>query len=681
MKTRQNGGAGCPACPFDTTLPGGAAAGVFTGALHGSRGRPFHPGMKAALLGFAALAFTGGLIFRSRLQMLPAGIYLDNGLFILIYLLVGYKIIWKAVRNLIRGRVLDEYFLMTAATAGAIALGEVPEAAAVALFFSVGRFFEDLAVNRACRSIAAVMENRPDYANLVDADGREKRVTPESVLPGQEIIIRPGEKIPLDGMVLQGGSYVDNAALTGESVPRRVEPGDTVAAGGNNGSGLLRIRVTRPFGESSLAAIFRLVQEAAGRKAKTERLITGFARYYTPAVVLSAVGLAVLPPLLWAGASFSEWLYRALVLLVISCPCALVISVPLSYFGGIGSASRSGILIKGARYLEALLQVDTVVFDKTGTLTKGVFKVIAVHPQPAFTRAELLFWAAHAEYYAHHPAAASIRDAYRGTLAPEVLGRCAEIKGFGVRAEVSGKTVLAGSGRFLQREGVAYSPCAQPGSVIYVAVDGSFAGCLVIADEIKEDAAAAVRLLKKLGVRRIIMLTGDSRAAAAETAAAVTVDRYESELLPEQKVACLEALLDGNLRERKGKKGKLAFVGDGFNDAPSLSRADVGIAMGGLGSDAAVETADVVIMDDRLSKVARALEIAAFTRWIVVQNIVLALGVKGIFVIIGIMGTASIWEAVFADVGVALLAIVNAARALRFKSRIQDSEFRFQNYP
>ena len=617
---------------------------------------------RAALLGAALLLFAAGMIFRSRLQLLPAGVYLNNGLFLLIYIFTGARVIWNAAGNLFRGRVFDECLLMTLASAGAVAIGELPEAAAVMLLFRWGQFFEDMAVNRSRRSIAALMQVRPDYANLLAAGG-ERKVHPEAVQPGQKILIRPGERIPLDGVVLQGESFVDSAALTGEAVPRRVEPGGTVAAGAVNGSGLLRVRVTRPFGESSLAAVFRLVEEAAGRKARTERLITAFARYYTPAVVLAALGLALGPPLL-AGASFGAWFYRALVLLVISCPCALVISVPLSYYGGIGRASREGILIKGAQYLEALLQVKTVVFDKTGTLTRGVFKVAAAVPAEGFTNESLLYWAAHAEAHSNHPLARSIREAYRGGISPQVIEHYAEIKGLGVRASVAGQAVLAGSGAFLEQAGVSYSAYSGgAGSVVYVAVDGRYAGCLVVKDEIKEDARMAVQRLKELGVHTL-MLTGDGQAAAEEAAAVTAVDRFVAGLLPEQKVEHVAELL-----ETPGfkKKGKLAFVGDGINDAPALARADVGIAMGGLGSDAAVETADVVIMDDCPSRVARAMEIAAFTRRIVVQTIILALGVKALFVTAGALGAATIWGAVFADVGVTFLAIINATGCCALK--------------
>ncbi|NLY39071.1 MAG: cadmium-translocating P-type ATPase [Firmicutes bacterium] len=663
MKKQIGCALGCQSCgSAAAVMPGGGAAeGAVEEAAPG--GRFSGAALQAALLGAALLLFAGGMIFRSRLEQLPVGAYLSNGLFLLIYISTGARVIWNAAGNLFRGRLLDESFLMTIASAGAVAIGELPEAAAVMLFFRWGQYFEEMAVNRSRRSIAALMQARPDYANLLAAGG-ERKVHPEAVQPGQEILVRPGEKIPLDGVVLQGESFVDSAALTGEAVPHRVEPGENVAAGAVNGSGLLRVRVTRPFGESSLAAIFRLVEEAAGRKARTERLITAFARYYTPAVLLAALGLALGPPLL-AGASFSTWLYRALVLLAISCPCALVISVPLSYYGGIGRASREGILVKGAQYLEALLQVKAVVFDKTGTLTRGVFKVAAAIPAEGFTEDSLLYWAAHAEAHSNHPLARSIRESYRGGIVPQLVEHYSEMKGLGVRATVAGRAVLAGSGALLERAGVNYSPYGGAGSVVHVAVDGRYAGCLVVKDEIKEDARMAVQRLKELGVHTL-MLTGDGEAAASEVAAAAAVDRFVAGLLPEQKVEQVAELLEA---PRPNKRGKVAFVGDGINDAPALARADVGIAMGGLGSDAAVETADVVIMDDRPSRVARAMEIAAFTRQVVVQNIILALGVKALFLAAGALGAASIWGAVFADVGVSFLAIINATRVLRFKGR------------
>jgi len=617
------------------------------------------PAGKVALIGAAVLFFILGLGFRARLQIFPffPSAWPGHALFLLAYLLAGGRVIRQALDHLFRGRLMDEYFLMTVASAGAIAIGELPEAAAVMLFFSVGELLEESAVNRSRHSIAALMEIRPDYANLISAEKGIIRVSPEAVRPGQTILVRPGEKIPLDGTVVQGQSYVDNAALTGESLPQRVEEGDMVMAGAVNSTGLLQVRVEREYGETSLAKIFRLTEEAAGRKAKTEQFITRFARYYTPAVVLSAFAVAVLPPLL-AGAAFHSWLYRALVLLVISCPCALVISVPLSYFSGIGSASRHGILVKGGNFLEALHQVKTVVFDKTGTLTRGSFEVEEVLAQPGWTEDQLLFWAAHAEYYSQHPLARAVVKAYPGELSPPENSAYTEKRGLGVKATVQNHTILAGSLLFLRQEGVEAFPCSSTGSAVYVAVDGQYAGCLVVRDQLKAEASLAVRRLRDLGLATV-MLTGDRAEAAADIAGRTGVDRYWAGLLPEDKVAKIEDL--------QAAGGKLAFVGDGINDAPALTRADVGIAMGGLGTDAAIEAADVVIMDDNPARVARAIEIAAFTRKIVIQNIVLALGVKGLFAAMGVLGAASIWAAVFADVGVALIAIINATRVLRYQ--------------
>lgn len=651
----------CPLC-LNKGAPGPAAAG--SGALL-TGGEALRLDGRAAALGAAALLFILGLALRPWLQSWPSP-YPEYAVFVAAYGLAGGEIIWKALRNLLRGRVLDEYFLMAAAGTGAAAIGELPEAVAVVLFFRVGELLEQVAVNRSRRSIAALMGVRPDYANLVSSPrGEEIKVNPEEVRPGQEIIVRPGEKVPLDGEIVRGDSFVDQAALTGEPVPRRVGPGDPVPAGAINGSGLLRIKVLKEYGESSLVKIFKLVEEAATRKAKTEQFITRFARFYTPVVVGGAVALALIPPLVIPGAAFSTWFYRALVLLVISCPCALVISIPLGYIGGIGSASRNGILIKGGNYLEALLKVKTVVFDKTGTLTRGVFRVAAVLPHGEHTEEEILYWAVHAEVYSNHPIARSIREAYRGEIRPEATAEHEERKGLGVRASVDGKTVLAGNSRLLEEEGTAHPPYGGTGCTVYLAVEGSYIGCLVISDAVRDDAAAAVSRLKELGVTKTVMLTGDSPQAAAAVAALVGIDDYSAGLLPGGKVERIEALLD----EISGSGGKLAFVGDGINDAPALTRADVGIAMGGMGSDAAIEAADVVIMDDRPGRVAGAMQVASFTRKIVVQNIVMALGVKGFFLLMGAFGAASVWEAVFADVGVAILAILNAGRALSFKPR------------
>lgn len=618
---------------------------------------------RLVMICISALLFAAGLFVKNG-SLAYHSQYLEYVIFFTAFFLTGGRIIWKALYNLVRGRVFDEYFLMSIAASGAIAIGELPEAVAVMLFFNTGEFFEEKAVDRSHRAIAALMEIRPHYANLLGPDETTRRVDPDSVRPGQEILVRPGERIPLDGEVLSGESYVNSVALTGESVPGRVEPGAAVLAGAVNESGLLRVKVTHGFEETSLARIFRLIREAASRKAKTEQFITTFARYYTPAVVIGALLLAVLPPLLFAGASFSDWLYRALVLLVISCPCALVISIPLGYFGGIGCASRNGILIKGSNFLEALLKVKTVVFDKTGTLTSGSVRVLEVLPGDGFSAPEILSLAAHAGFHSSHPVSRSFREALTEELSPERVGGFEEFRGLGIKALVDGRAVLAGSSRLMKREKVSYPAAgSNPGNIVYLAVDNRLAGRLIVGDELKEDAAEAVGRLKKLGVWRTVMLTGDVESAAAPIASRVGVDSFYAGLLPHEKVEKVEELL----AEAASRGGKLAFVGDGINDAPALSRADVGIAMGGIGSDAAVEAADVVIMDDRPVKVARAVQIASFTRKIVTQNIVLALGVKGIFMAMGAFGAITIWGAVFADVGVALLAIINATRVLRYK--------------
>lgn len=578
------------------------------------------------------------------------------------YFLVGWRVLWAAVRNLSRGQVFDENFLMGIATVGAIAIHQLPEAAAVMLFYSVGEFFQDRAVNRSRRSIAALLDIRPEIAHL-KAEGRIEDVKPEEVQPGQSVIIRPGERVPLDGEVTTGQSFVDTSALTGESVPRKVEAGEKILAGVVNGSGLLEVKVTRSFGDSAVSRILELVENAAARKAPTEQFITSFSRYYTPAVVFGALAVAVVPPLVVPGATFSEWVYRALVMLVISCPCALVVSIPLGYFGGIGGASRRGILVKGANFLDALMDLDTVVFDKTGTLTRGVFRVTRVVPSNGFTEGELLAAGAAAEVYSTHPIAQSIRAAYGQEISQERVANYQEIAGHGISAVVDGKAVLAGNDRLMHREGIAHQNCEAEGTCVLVAVNGVFAGYLVISDELKPDAKETITRLKKLGVRRTVMLTGDQEAVARRVAEDLGLDVFFAELLPEGKVAKVEEL-EAGLSDRR--RQKLAFVGDGINDAPVITRADVGVAMGGLGSDAAIEAADVVLMEDKPSKLAAAVETARYTGRIVRQNVAVALGVKAFFLILGAFGVATIWEAVFADVGVALIAIFNATRTLRY---------------
>ena len=578
-------------------------------------------------------------------------------LFLIPYAVIGWDVLWKAIRNIAHGQVFDENFLMAIATVGAFALGEYPEGVAVMLFYQVGELFQSYAVGRSRQSIAALMDIRPDYANI-EQDGKLVQVDPEDVAVGDTIVIKAGEKIPLDGVVLEGSSAVDTAALTGESLPRDVDPGDDVVSGCINQSGLLKVRVTKVFGESTVAKILDLVENSSSKKARAENFITRFARYYTPVVVIGAVLLAVLPPLLFGG-DWSDWLQRALIFLVISCPCALVISVPLSFFGGIGGASKQGILVKGSNYLEALAKTETVVFDKTGTLTKGTFQVTAVHPD-RISKGELLELAAMAESYSEHPISRSLREAYQKPVDASRVTDVEEISGHGVRAKVDGHDVYAGNGKWMDRIGASWRNCHRTGTVVHVAVDGEYAGHIVISDAVKPDAAAAIEALKREGIKKTVMLTGDIKAVGEAVAREIGIDEVHAELLPGDKVDQVERLL-----KNTSGKGKLAFVGDGINDAPVLSRADIGIAMGGLGSDAAIEAADIVLMDDKPSKLAVAVRISRKTLRIVRQNIVFALGIKLLFLALGAFGMANMWEAVFADVGVSVLAILNASRALR----------------
>ena len=588
-------------------------------------------------------------------------------LYLLPYAVIGWDVLYDAGRNIVRGQVFDENFLMALATVGAFFTGEYAEAVFVMLFYQVGELFQDYAVGKSRRSIAALMDIRPDVANLAGPDGTVTAVDPEDVAVGDTIVVKPGERVPLDGLVLEGCSTLDTAALTGESVPREVQPGDTVLSGCINQRGLLRLRVTKPFSESTVARILDLVENASEKKSRSEQFITRFARYYTPCVVLAALALFAVPSLLLllpappaflAGTVWSQWLHRALVFLVISCPCALVISVPLSFFGGIGGASRCGILVKGSNYLEALAHADTVVFDKTGTLTRGIFAVAAVHPAQGISEAQLLEYAALTEQWSDHPISQSLRAACPAALDPARVTEVEEIAGHGVTARVDGHTVAVGNSRLMERIGVNALPCELPGTLVHVTVDGFYAGHIVISDLPKDDARAAIASLRTQGVRRIVMLTGDTDAVAAHTAAQLGVDEYRAELLPGDKVEATEALL-------AEAAGKLAFVGDGINDAPVLSRADVGIAMGAMGADAAIEAADIVLMDDHPSKIAVAISIARRTMTIVRQNIIFALGVKALVLLLGALGYAGMWAAVFADVGVAVIAILNAMRALQ----------------
>lgn len=606
------------------------------------------------LLTGAAIFLTG--IILSRFDNMNTMVLL--AIYAVSYLLLGGEIVLRALKNIARGRVFDENFLMSVATIGAFAIGETPEAVAVMLFFQIGEYFQRLAVRRSKKSIAGLMDIRPDYANLIK-DGEIIRVSPETVKVGDAIIVKPGEKIPLDGRVTDGESMLDTKALTGESVPRSAKPSDTVLSGCINLNGVLTIEVTKEYRESTVAKIIDLVENASGKKAPTENFITTFSRYYTPIIVGMALLLAVLPPLIFHG-GWADWIHRSLVFLVISCPCALVVSIPLGFFGGIGGASRKGILVKGGNFLEALNHLDIVVFDKTGTLTKGVFEVTSICPENGFTEDTLLELAANAETFSNHPIALSVLKAYDGVVNRGALTEYQESSGQGVSVLLSGKAILAGNNRLMAENDISFTESQNPGTKVYVAVDGAFAGCIVISDEIKPDSQKSIAALKSKGVSRTVMLTGDDPQIAKAVADKLGLDEVHGGLLPAQKVEMVE-LLNG----QKRAKGKLAFVGDGINDAPVLARADIGIAMGGLGSDAAIEAADVVLMTDEPGKLADAIDVARFTKRVVWQNIIFSLGVKGIVLLLGAFGVASMWEAVFADVGVALLAVLNATRVMR----------------
>ena len=580
--------------------------------------------------------------------------------FLVPYLVIGWDIVYKAVRGIVNGQVFDENFLMTIATFGAFGVGEYSEAVAVMLFYQVGELFQSYAVSRSRQSIADLMHICPEYANI-ERDGELIQADPDDVEIGDIIVIKPGERVPLDGTVISGQSMVDTSALTGESVPRRVEAGSEIISGCINESGVLRVEVTKEFDDSTVARILELVENASSKKAKVENFITRFARYYTPAVVIAAAALALVPPLV-LGTGFGPWIQRACIFLVISCPCALVISVPLSFFGGIGAASRNGVLVKGSNYLEALAQMDTIVFDKTGTLTKGEFKVTEIRPE-GMSEEELLRLAALAENYSNHPISLSIRDAYEktgGQMNLSSIGKNEEISGHGVRTEIDGSIVLAGNGKLMEMEKISFQECESIGTVVYLAKDGVFAGTIVISDTVKEHADQAVRDLKQAGVKKTVMLTGDRKPVGEAVAKTLGLDEVFTELLPADKVEQVERLLAGQAEGRK-----LAFVGDGINDAPVLTRADIGIAMGSMGSDAAIEAADVVLMDDDPARISVVVRISRKTLAIVKQNIVFALGVKALVLALGAFGMANMWEAVFADVGVSVIAILNAMRALK----------------
>lgn len=577
--------------------------------------------------------------------------------YIAAYLILGYDVVLGAVKNIVKGHVFDENFLMSLSSIGAFFIGEYPEAVAVMLFYQVGEFFQDLAVARSRKSIADLMDIRPDTAN-VRRNGDYVMVSPEEVKAGEWILVKPGEKIPLDGVILLGDSMVDTRALTGESIPRSVHPMDEVLSGYINESSVLTIQVTKPYAESTVAKIIDMVENASSRKAPTENFITAFARIYTPAVVILAALLAVIPPLLFA-APFAQWVRRAFVFLVVSCPCALVISIPLTFFGGIGAASRHGVLVKGSNYLEALNKVDTVVFDKTGTLTKGVFQVSGIYPAEGITQKQVLEAAACAEHFSNHPIAKSVLAA-AGDHLGVLITKYEEIPGCGIRVHGGNAILLAGNTKLMEQEKVSYVPCEKVGTKVYVAENGKFLGCILIADEVKADSKQTIDALKRAGVKQTVMLTGDNGEIGHAVAKELGLDACYAELLPEDKVQILEKLDAAQMPGRK-----LAFVGDGINDAPVLARADVGIAMGGLGSDAAIEAADVVLMTDEPMKLVEAIRVAKATRRIVVQNIVIALSIKGVFLVLGALGLAGMWEAVFGDVGVALIAVFNAMRILK----------------
>ena len=625
----------------------------------------------ALILFFAVMAFTELAPLEEWLGSRTAAIWVEFGLFLIPYLIAGYDVLWEAVENIGRGQVFDENFLMSVATIGAFAMVLFPDAdphmaegAAVMLFYQVGELFQSYAVGKSRKSIADMMDIAPEYANL-ETDGAIREVDPDEVPVGSIIVVKPGERIPLDGVIVEGISQLDTAALTGESMPRHVDAGAEVISGCVNMTGVLRVKTTKPYGESTVARILELVENAAEKKARTENFITRFARYYTPIVTGAALLIAVAPPLFGMGA-WSDWVLRGLTFLVVSCPCALVISVPLSFFGGIGGASKLGILIKGSNYLELLSKVDTVVFDKTGTLTTGTFKVVAIHPEEGVDADYVLSHAAHAEAFSDHPIAVSLREAYAGGIDAARIDEAREESGHGVSALVDQRLVLVGNDKLMARHGGSWQDCELTGTVLHVSIDGTYAGHIVIADVIKDDAHRTIRELHEAGIGKCVMLTGDRRDVAEAVAAELGIDEVRAQLLPEGKVDAVEELL---AQERDD--GKLAFVGDGINDAPVLTRADVGIAMGAMGSDAAIEAADVVLMDDKPSNISKAIRLARKTMRIVWQNIVFALGIKIVILVLAAVGIANMWLAVFGDVGVAVLAILNAMRAMGV-SKLRD---------
>ncbi|MCM1227826.1 MAG: cadmium-translocating P-type ATPase [Clostridium sp.] len=599
-------------------------------------------------------------IISSLILLIAAGFVPVHGIvklavFLIPYFIIGYDILWKALRNIFHGQIFDENFLMAIATIGALAMGEYLEGCAVMIFYQTGELFQGIAVGKSRKSISSLMDIRPDFANI-EKDGEIIEADPDEVSIGDIIVVKPGEKVPLDGVIIEGRTSVDMSALTGESVPGNLSEGDDVISGCINLNGVIRVRVTKEFGESTVSKILDLVENSSAKKAKAENFITRFAKYYTPCVVIGAVLLAVIPSLITG--EWLEWISRSLTFLVISCPCALVISVPLSFFGGIGGASKCGILVKGGNYLETLSKAETIVFDKTGTLTKGVFNVTVIHPNE-MTEERLIELAAYAEVYSDHPISYSIRDAYNAEIDKSRVSDAEEIAGHGVSAVIDGKKIYAGNDKLMKKIGIEWHPCHHTGTTVHIAVGNEYAGHIVISDEVKSDSAEAIKLLKKCGVKKTVMLTGDAKEVGEDTAKKLGLDEAYTELLPDGKVEMVEKLLG-----EKSKKGSLVFVGDGINDAPVLSRADIGIAMGNIGSDAAIEAADIVLMDDKPSKISKAVEISRKTLGIVHQNIVFALGVKLIVLILGAFGFANMWAAVFADVGVSVIAILNAMRAL-----------------
>lgn len=604
-------------------------------------------------------------------------VWINNGIFILSYIIVGFEILKKAVRNIFRGKVFDENFLMVIATIGAFAIGEFPEAVAVMLFYQVGELFQSYAVDKSRKSIASLMDIRPDYANAY-RNGNLEKVDPDEVQIGEIIVIKPGEKVPLDGRIIEGNTTIDTKSLTGEALPREVGKGEDILSGCINLKGTIKVEVTKKFGESTVSKILDLVENASSKKSKSENFITKFARYYTPAVVIIAVALAIVPPLIVEGASFQDWLYRALSFLVVSCPCALVISIPLSFFGGIGGASKMGILVKGSNYLEALANTEIAVFDKTGTLTEGVFEVQKVEVAETnnstekdgfakITQEELLKIAAYSENYSNHPISKSVKKAYGKEIDEKQIVNSQELSGRGIEAKIGEQNVLVGNEKLMNEKEIEFTKCNDIGTILYVAIDGKYAGYILIADKIKDDAKKTIEELKKNNIKQTVMLTGDRKEVGEAVAKEIGIDKVYTELLPDGKVAKVEELL-----KTKSEKGKLAFVGEGINDAPVLALADIGVAMGGLGADSAIEAADVVIMTDEPSKIISAIQLSKKTMKIVKENIAFAIAIKIAVLILSALGISSMWQAVFADVGVSIIAILNALRALRVKKPLQN---------